>query len=99
MLRPSPITNLSTSIRAEYLDRADISGIDPVIVGPVQTADPNNYGGESAALALGANYRVAAGSLSGTRLAVEVQLPVYRNLNGPHLETDWTLTAGWQYAF
>ena len=30
------------------------------------------------------------------RLAFEGGAPVYQDLNGPQLETDWIMTFGWQ---
>ncbi|MCE2421999.1 MAG: hypothetical protein J4G03_01570 [Gemmatimonadetes bacterium] len=38
------------------------------------------------------------GALRGHRIAAEWHVPVYQNLNGPQLETDWVLTIGWQKA-
>jgi hypothetical protein len=38
------------------------------------------------------------GALAGLRLAVEFVAPLYQDLDGPQLETDWTLTTGIQYA-
>jgi hypothetical protein len=32
-------------------------------------------------------------------VALEIGAPVYQDLNGLQLETDWTTTLGWQYAF
>jgi hypothetical protein len=37
--------------------------------------------------------------LKGQRLAVELLRPVYEDLDGPQLGNEWTLNAGWQYAF
>ncbi len=91
--------DLSTSLRARLSHQQSIDGRDENIAGPVQTADPDNYGGTIAALAIGTNYRFSRGPLAGTRLAFEAALPSYQDLHGPQLETDWTLTAGWQYAF
>jgi hypothetical protein len=45
------------------------------------------------------NFLVEKASLEGTRFAFEVLFPLYRDLDGPQLETDWTMTAGIQYAF
>ncbi|MEL7013513.1 MAG: transporter, partial [Pseudomonadota bacterium] len=95
--QPQPAVSFSARIEAKTL--GDIDGLDPMIVGPVQTADPDNYGGETINLFAGLNYVVQRGSLRGHRLALEAGLPIYRDLNGPQLETDWTVTAGWQYAF
>jgi len=66
---------------------------------PVPTADPNRRGGTRVDAMLGANIYVRSGYLKGHRIAVEGGLPVYQYLNGPQLQTDWTLMLGWQYAF
>jgi len=42
---------------------------------------------------------VTRGFLKGNRFAVEAGTPVWQNLRGPQLETDWNITAGWQLAF
>ena len=89
----------STALRVQFDTLESIDGIDSMIAGPVQTADPDNYGGDELKLNLGVNLMGQSSGLAGHRLAVEVSLPVYRDLNGPQMETDWTITAGWQYAF
>ena len=33
------------------------------------------------------------GGLAGQRLGLELVVPVHRDLNGPQLETDWTISA------
>ena len=90
---------LSTSLR--LLDRigGSIDGIDDEIVGPVQTADPENYGGQRLDVLLGVNLVGPSGWLRGHRISIEAGVPVYQDLNGPQLETDWTLTVGYQFAF
>ena len=90
---------ISTSLRLQYDTLGSIDGMDPMIAGPVQTAGPDNYGGDELTLNLGMNLMGQTGSLAGQRLAVELSLPLHRDLNGPQMETDWTITAGWQYAF
>jgi hypothetical protein len=90
---------VSTSVRLQYDSAGNIDGIDPMIMGPVQTADPDNYGGDTLSLLLGFNLIGQDGALAGHRLAVEAGLPLRRDLNGPQMETDWTATVGWQYAF
>lgn len=87
--------NLSASIRLAYLDVRNIDGADPRIAAPVQTTDPDNYGKKRLDLHAGINWA----HNGGHRLALEVGAPVYQHLDGPQLETDWTLTAGYQYAF
>ena len=90
---------ISTALRVQFDTLESIDGIDPMIAGPVQTADPDNYGGDELKLNLGVNLMGQSGGLAGHRLAVELSLPLYRDLNGPQMETDWTVMAGWQYAF
>lgn len=64
----------------------------------VTTAFWENYGGETLTAAIGANYLFQGGPLKGNRLAAELSVPVYQDLNGIQLETDWTFTLGWQLA-
>lgn len=91
--------NFSTSLRINASTQNSINGIDPNIVAPVQTANPDNFGGDVIDLGIGANYSFTSGALKGNRLAVEALMPIYRDLNGPQMETDFTIIAGWQYAF
>ena len=90
---------VSTSMRLQYQTSGRINGIYPMIAGPVQTADPENYGGNVLDLLLGVNLMAQSGGLAGHRVAVEASLPLHRDLNGLQMETDWTVTVGWQYAF
>ncbi|MEM1019113.1 MAG: transporter [Pseudomonadota bacterium] len=90
---------ISASGRVEARHQGKISGQDPLIAAPVQTADPENQGGETVTALLGVNLAGQEGVIKGHRLGFEFGLPLYRNLNGPQLETDWTLTVGWQKAF
>lgn len=90
---------ISTAVRLQYQTLGKIDGMDPMIAGPVQTANPDNYGGDELSLNLGVNLMGQTGAIAGQRLAVELNLPLHRNLNDLQMETDWTITAGWQYAF
>jgi hypothetical protein len=91
---------LSTSLRTDYQDWNDIEGDDDGL-NPrlVPTADPELRGGRRLDLLFGVNFLVTGGALRGNRFAVEVGAPVWQHLDGPQLETDWRLTAGWQLAF
>ena len=59
-------------------------------------ADPNARGGSSIDIALGLNLWQTE---SGLRFAIEAGTPIYQNLDGPQLGTDWTLTTGLQYSW
>lgn len=90
----------SASLRVAYQDWRDIHGADPDL-NPmmVPTADPTLRAGRRADLLLGWNFNGKAGLFKGQRLALEIGVPVYQQLDGPHLETDLSYTLGWQYAF
>jgi hypothetical protein len=90
---------ISTSFRAQYTAQGAIKGFDPLIGGPVQTAYPQNYGGEKIELFGGMNFVGQTGLLRNQRIAFEIGAPVYQRLNGPQLQTSWTATLGWQYSF
>ena len=100
LLHPS----LSVSSGLRYRYDGQMHGSQQVgQVGPnglsVPTAFNHNTGGERIDGTLGANYLFQNDWLKGHRLAAEVQLPLWQKLNGIQLETDWSLTIGWQYAF
>lgn len=65
----------------------------------IPTADPNRRAGTQLDLGLGLNFYVPEGGLQGTRFALEFNLPVYRSLSGPQLETDSSATVGLQTTF
>lgn len=90
---------VSTSFRVRGSTQGRIDGADPLIVAPVQTAQPDFQGGDRLDLLVGANFLLTDGALKGNRLAVEAGFPVAQDLNGPQLETDFTLTIGWQLSF
>lgn len=64
-------------------------------------ADPKLQGGDRLDLLLGLNFYVPEGPtlIKGQRLFAEFGLPVYQDLDGPQLETDWVLWLGWQYGW
>ncbi len=94
-----PAPWVSFSGRVAFRSQDAIDGIDPAIMAPVQTADPDFHGGERLDLGVGVNFAGQDSAIKGHHFAVEMLFPVYQDLNGPQLETDWTLTAGWQKAF
>lgn len=89
----------STSLRIAGSAAGRIVGIDAAIVAPVQTADPDNYGGERIDVFAGANLIATGGAMEGVRLGIELGMPVHQNLNGPQMESDWSLTLGAQKGF
>jgi len=94
---PAPWISFSGRVKARI--QGTIEGIDTAIIAPVQTADPDNQGGDTAEALFGVNLLGTRGAVKGHRLAAEVGLPLYRDLNGPQLETDLTFSLGLQRAF
>ncbi|MEO1428239.1 MAG: transporter [Cyanobacteria bacterium J06633_8] len=91
---------LSTSLRLTGKTWGDIDGADdrlnPMMI---PTADPDLRSGTQINLGFGVNLYAPEGNLKGSRLAMEFELPILRDLDGPQLETDWQLTLGLQSSF
>jgi len=86
----------AVSARIEAYERGNIDGIDVLIVAPVQTADPDRQAISRVDIGAGINYLFPGDQ---HRLSFEILAPVAQHLDGPQLETDWTATVGWQYAW
>ena len=92
--------NVSISARANYLTWEGIQGADAALnPAAVPTARTDLRGGRRLEVPLGLNLYVPDGSLAGHRLLIEFAFPVYEDLAGPQLQTDWTLMVGWQKSF
>lgn len=88
--------NTSGSIRLTAQSWDGIEGQDNELnPAMVQTANPALLSGKRADLSLGLNVKVPG---TGHRFAIEVGKPVWQDLDGPQLETDMLVTAGWQWA-
>ena len=92
--------SVSVSVRLGLDTWGDVAGADTRL-NPrmVPTADPNLRAGTRADAGLGLNLFGAGTSLSGHRLALEILVPFYQDLDGPQLETDWRVLVGWQKSF
>jgi hypothetical protein len=92
---------VSLSGRVAVASWGDFEGEDPAFGDPsmVPTVRTDLRRGTRVDVPLGLNYYVPRGFLAGHRLAVEWSIPVYQDLDGPQLETDWVLTLGWQKSF
>jgi hypothetical protein len=89
---------VSTSLRVAGESWGDIDGADPALnPAMVATADAGLRGGSRIDVLAGVNLLGKTGPLAGHRLAAEFGVPVYQRLDGPQLETDWSMMLGWQY--
>jgi len=65
----------------------------------VPTAFGSNYGGHTVEGIVGVNFLVPDGPLAGNRIAADVRLPFFQDLNGFQLSTDYIVTVGYQLAW
>ncbi len=91
----TPGASASLRLTARSVDKID--GIDPEIVAPVQTANPDFQGGDRVDLGIGINFSGQDAGWRGLRLGFELGIPVRQDLNGPQMEADWNLTAALKY--
>ena len=91
------------SVSARVLGRSwgDYRGHDAAYAHPMMVPTVNEAlrGGRRVDVPLGLNLYFPVGALAGHRIAAEWHIPVYQNLHGPQLATDWILTIGWQKSF
>ena len=93
---------MSASVRVAGITRENIDGADAGLRIPaavIPTADPSLRGGDRIDVFGGINFYLRNGILKGHRFAIEAGAPVYQDLDGPQLGTDWQIQAGWQKAF
>ncbi len=95
--RPGPAVSYWGRIEAARLGRID--GRDRLISGPMQGANPDFHGGDTITLSAGADFTMQNGPLKGHMLSADIGVPVYQDLNGPRLGTDWVLGVGWRRMF
>lgn len=90
---------VSSAVRLTSVNQGKIEGIDPAIVAPVQTADPDFQGGTRLDGALIVNLIGQRKFIRNHRLALEYALPLVQDLNGPQLKVKSNFIIVWQYAF
>ena len=92
--------SVSASLRLNYSHWADFVGDDDDLnPNMVPTADPDRRAGDRLDALAGFNWYAQEGALKGNRLALEFGVPVYEDLDGPALSTQWIATLGWQFSF
>ena len=89
---------ISTSLRLNASQWGNIDGADNALnANLVPTSRTDLRGGKRVDALIGVDFSLP--EMQGHRLAVEGGAPIYENLDGPQLSTDWRLSAGWQLAF
>jgi len=92
---------MSSSLRVRFDYWKNVDGHDkrlpPKGATVVPTARPDLRGGKRLDLMAGLNFQ-GTGKATGHRLAIEGGAPVWQDLDGPQLETDWIVTVGYQFS-
>ena len=88
---------LSLSARLTGSTWGNISGRDANLLPlPVPTADPKRRGGSRLDGSLGLNLQIPG---TGARIGLEVGAPLWQDLDGPQLGSEWWTILGSQFAF
>ena len=89
--------NISYSLRLNYKDQDSIDGRDISIMAPVQTSNPNNYGGEVLNLGIGLNMVFNLfGGMHKDRFSIEILKPIDQNKNYLQMKDNLTIQIGFQ---
>ena len=89
---------LTGSLRLTYTHADEISGKDVLINLPVQTSNPDNFGGERIDLGVGITLIGSEGAQKGHRLALEYETTIDQDVNGIQMEMQDMLTIGYQFS-
>ena len=88
------------SLRVNGRIWGNVHGMDPQIDATFDAeGDPHRQGGRRVDVLFGANFFVPRGVFKRLRVNVEAGVPVYENLDGPQLSTNWLFFAGATYSF
>ena len=92
--------NTSLSFRYSYFNEDKIKGRNLLILAPVQTSNPSNYGGRSSEIGIGLNGLINHKEKShSNRIGLELIFPVEQNLNGLQMQKEWSIQLGYQTSF
>ena len=92
-------SSLSLSARLKFVSQKAISGLNRMIMAPVQTANPENYGGDELHIGLGANYDLNSLTSKQDVFGVEILFPVIQDKNGLQMETKYQIVVGFNRSF
>ena len=88
--------NLSWSGRLSYARASGLQGMDPMIMAPVQTTVPANYGYRHWRIGLGANAIVPVFPGAAERFGIEFEVPIATDVKGVQMTPKWQVTLGVQ---
>ena len=89
--------SFSSRLKVVYQDK--LSGRNSMISAPVQTANPENYGGREVYFALGVNFLTHILPGKSDRFGLELIKPIQQEKNNLQMDTDYQFILGYQKAF
>ena len=90
---------VSLSSRLKWTHQGKISGRDQTISAPVQTANPENYGGKEWHIGFGINLLTHIIPGNKDRLSLEILQPIKQQKNNLQMKTDYQVIFGYQKTF
>ena len=90
---------VSISSRLKFVDQDALSGRNPSIMAPVQTANPKNYGGTEVFVGLGMNINLDIFFRGNDSIGIEILKPVNQNKNNLQMKADYQVIIGYQKSF
>ena len=87
---------ISISSRLKFVDTDSLSGRNPLIMAPVQTSNPNNYGGKELHLGLGMNLNLNLLPGGKDTIGIEILKPLDQDKNNLQMKTDYQIINGYQ---
>ncbi len=90
---------LSGNIFTSYEKQGKIKGSDALITAPVQTANPDNYGGDIIEIGAGFSYKPDFYKIKGIELKTQISAPIYQDLNGVQMDRNWSIATRISYKF
>lgn len=90
---------IALSSRLQITHQGKISGKNPMIMAPVQTANPENYGGSEVIFGLGVNIVMKILPGEADRFGLEVTKPLAQDKNGLQMSSDYKISFGYQKSF
>ena len=91
---------LTTTVGLKGKSWGNIDGADPRLnPAVVPTADPNRRGGTRLDLLFDIELYAPRGTFKGNSIGLSIGTPIYENLEGPQLSTNWLGMVGWQWVF
>ncbi len=99
-ISPAVTKDFSPSLRIDAQHWGNVRGIDTAIPVANPAAVAGLQGGERVDLLLGLNYGAGVDDEGhGHRFSIEGGVPIYQNLRGPQLRTEFIIGGAWQWTF